>query len=540
MWRLCKGEFFIPSTYTYEAAKRLKASHNSRKARVTSAMTTLSLTSSLKDDILVVGLAQGPAARKGGKPSLVIESGDLALDAKSLEEILTDMGATGKADEVIKIPGNSVRLLVFTGLGKSSPLYGHELLRRAAGAASRALVNQKSATFALPAKDIDGVSAVAQGAALGAYLFNDFRSDEVVTSNSPLSAAKIYTSHATKQEFKDVATEASVIAQYTFLTRDLINTPPSHLNPASFAERMSAEVKAAGGARAGLSITVMTETALKSKGYGGITAVGQGSANPPRLVRISYTPTGKIKPAKKYAFVGKGITFDSGGLALKPALGMEAMKSDMSGAAAISAAILAIAELNLPVAIDAWAPLAENMVSDTATRPSDIITIYGGKTVEVLNPDAEGRLVLADAMMKAAEVGAKAGGLDGLIDVATLTGAKVVALGTRYSAVMTNHDDLCAEFLDVTDVTGEQFWQLPLPEELRPSLDTPIADLANIGERMGGALVAGLFLKEFIKDELPWLHLDIAGVEINTGKAHGYTPVGASGISVRSLIEMAK
>ena len=176
------------------------------------------------------------------------------------------------------------------------------------------------------------------------------------------------------------------------------------------------------------------------------------------------------------------------------------------------------------------------MVSDTATRPSDVITIYGGKTVEVLNPDAEGRLVLADAITKAQENK----NLDAIIDVATLTGAKVIALGTRYSAVMTNNDELCAEFLDVTDITGEQFWQLPLPEELRASLDTPIADIANIGERMGGALVASLFLKEFIKDELPWLHLDIAGVELNTGKAHGHTPVGATGVAVRSLIEMAR
>jgi leucyl aminopeptidase len=536
MWRLCKGEFFILSTYTYGAAKRLKASQNSRKACVTSAMTTLSLTSSLKDDILVVGLAQGPAAGKGGKPSLVIESGDVALDVKSLEEILTDMGATGKADEVIKIPGNSVRLLVFTGLGKATPQYGHELLRRAAGAASRALVNQKSATFALPAKDLDGVSAVAQGAALGAYLFNDFRSDEAVASNSPLAAAKVYTSHAAKQEFKDAAVEASVIAQYTFLTRDLINTPPSHLNPATFAERMSAEVKAAGGARAGLSITVMTETALKSKGYGGITAVGQGSANPPRLVRISYTPTGKRKPVKKYAFVGKGITFDSGGLALKPALGMEAMKSDMSGAAAVCSAVLAIASLKLPVAVDAWAPLAENMVSDNATRPSDIITIYGGKTVEVLNPDAEGRLVLADALQRAQEEK----NLDAIFDIATLTGAQVVALGTRTSAVMTNNESLSQAFLSVTQDTGEQFWPMPLPTELRASLDSPVADLANIGDRMGGMLVAGIFLKEFVADELPWLHLDIAGPAYNDRVAHGYTPVGGTGIGVRSLVAAAK
>lgn len=499
-------------------------------------MTALSLTSTLKDDILVVGLAQGAPARKGARASLVIESGDLALDTKSLEEILVDLGATGKADEVIKIPGNSVRLLVFTGLGKASTSYGHETLRRAAGAAARVLTNQKSATFALPVRNLDDVAATAQGAGLGAYLFNDFRSDESATSVAPLTAAKIFTPHAAKAEYKDIAQEATVITKYTHLTRDLINTPPSHLNPATFAALMVDEVKAAGGARAGLTITVMTEAALKSKGYGGITAVGQGSANPPRLVRITYTPTGKVKPAKHYAFVGKGITFDSGGLALKPALGMEAMKSDMSGAAAVCGAVLAIAALKLPVTIDTWAPLAENMVSDNATRPSDIITIYGGKTVEVLNPDAEGRLVLADALQRAQEEKK----LDAIFDIATLTGAQVVALGTRTSAVMTNNESLSNAFLSVTEKTGEQFWPMPLPAELRASLDSPVADLANIGDRMGGMLVAGIFLKEFVSDDLPWLHLDIAGPAYNDRSPHGYTPVGGTGIGVRSLIAVAK
>jgi len=499
-------------------------------------MTALSLTSALKDDILVVGLAQGTPTRKGAKASLVIESGELALDTKTLEDILTDLGATGKADEVIKIPGNTVRLLVFTGLGKSSQQYPHETLRRAAGAAARVLTNQKSATFALPVRGIHDVSAVSQGAGLGAYLFNEFRSDESATSTSPLASAKIYTPHASKAEYKEVAEEASVIAAYTHLARNLINTPPSHLNPSTFATRMVDEVKAAGGARAGLSITVMTESALKSKGYGGITAVGQGSANPPRLVRISYTPTGKVKAAKKYAFVGKGITFDSGGLALKPALGMEAMKSDMSGAAAVCAAVLAIATLKLPIAIDAWAPLAENMVSDNATRPSDIITIYGGKTVEVLNPDAEGRLVLADALHRAQEEKK----LDAIFDIATLTGAQVVALGTRTSAVMTNNQALSDAFLSLTEKTGELFWPMPLPIELRASLDSPVADLANIGDRMGGMLVAGIFLKEFVADELPWLHLDIAGPAYNDRSPHGYTPVGGTGIGVRSLIAIAQ
>jgi leucyl aminopeptidase len=504
-------------------------------------MTALSLTSELKDDILVVGLAQGAPARKGAKASLVIESGDLALDTKSLEEFLSDMGATGKADEVIKIPGNSVRLLVFTGLGRASQSsgregYAHETLRRAAGAAARVLTNQKSATFALPVRSVEDVAAVAQGAGLGAYLFNEFRSDESATSVSQLAAAKIYTPHATKAEYKEVTEEAFVITRYTHLTRDLINTPPSHLNPVTFASRMADEVKAAGGARAGLSITVMTEGTLKSKGYGGITAVGQGSANPPRLVRISYKPTGAIKAKKKYAFVGKGITFDSGGLALKPALGMEAMKSDMSGAAAVCGAVLAIAALKLPIAIDAWAPLAENMVSDNATRPSDIITIYGGKTVEVLNPDAEGRLVLADALQRAQEEK----NLDAVFDIATLTGAQVVALGTRTSAVMTNNQELSDAFLSVTEKTGEQFWPMPLPSELRASLDSPVADLANIGDRMGGMLVAGIFLKEFVSDDLPWLHLDIAGPAYNDRSPHGYTPVGGTGIGVRSLVAAAK
>jgi leucyl aminopeptidase len=253
------------------------------------------------------------------------------------------------------------------------------------------------------------------------------------------------------------------------------------------------------------------------------------------LLHISYTPKGKA--AKRYAYVGKGITFDTGGLALKPAAGMEAMKSDMSGAAAVSAAVVAIAELKLNVAIDAWAPLAENMPSDTATRPSDIITIFGGKTVEVLNPDAEGRLVLADALMKAQSSKNK---LDGIVDVATLTGAQVVALGTRTSAVMTNNPEFSDEFMKITALTGEQFWPMPLPEELRASLDSPVADLANIGDRMGGMLVAGLFLKDFISPELPWLHLDIAGPAYNESKPHGYTPVGGTGVSLRSLVRLAE
>ncbi|MCX6444336.1 MAG: leucyl aminopeptidase [Actinobacteria bacterium] len=494
-------------------------------------MTTIRLSDGIvKDDVLVVGLAS-----KSAKGSLQIESGDLALDTKSLLQTLSDLGATGKADEVIKIPGNSTRLLVFTGLGKSSSKYENEVLRRASGAAARALAGNSSATFSLPAKDKHSIRAIGEGAALGNYAFSTFKGSTKSAQKTPLKSITIHSALASIAEVKDEVKSAEVIARYTSLVRDLINTPPSHLTPETFCSVISDAVKEAGGASIGLKVSVMTESQLKSKGFGGITAVGQGSVNPPRLLNISYTPK-SVKPSKKYAFVGKGITFDTGGLALKPALGMEAMKSDMSGAAAVCAATIAIALLKLPVAIDTWAPLAENMVSDTATRPSDVITMYGGKTVEVLNPDAEGRLVLGDALVKAQEEK----DLDGIIDVATLTGAQVVALGTRTSAVMTNDDEFSSHFLKMAAHTGEAFWPMPLPIELRASLDSPVADMANIGERMGGMLVAGLFLKEFIADDLPWLHLDIAGPAYNEGQPHGYTPVGGTGIALRTLVALAE
>ena len=494
-------------------------------------MSTLKISDGVvKDEVLVLGLASTNS--KGG---LAIEAGDMAIDTKTILAQLSDMGATGKADEVIKLPGSHVRLLVFTGLGKKSATYAHETLRRAAGSASRSLSGNSSATFSLPTKNLVDVAAVAEGAALGAYSFTEFRGSTKDDFKAPIKTITVHSKLAGSAEAKAAVVRAGIVAKYTYLVRDLINTPPSHLTPDSFTKKLAAVVKAAGGAKAGLKIQVWDEKQLKSQGFGGIVGVGQGSANPPRLLHISYTPKGKA--AKRYAFVGKGITFDTGGLALKPAAGMEAMKSDMSGAAAVSAAVVAIAELKLNVAIESWAPLAENMPSDTATRPSDIITIFGGKTVEVLNPDAEGRLVLADALMKAQTSKNK---LDGIIDVATLTGAQVVALGTRTSAVMTNNQEFSDAFLQVAAKSGEQFWPMPLPEELRASLDSPVADLANIGDRMGGMLVAGLFLKDFVNPELPWLHLDIAGPAYNEATPHGYTPVGGTGIALRSLVTLAE
>lgn len=493
-------------------------------------MTTIKIADGLvKDDVLVLGLSI-----KSAKGGLTVEHGDLAIDTKPLLAALNDLGATGKEDEIIRIPGATTRLLIFTGLGKHQSTFSDETLRRAAGAAVRSLAGNSSATIALPTKTASAVQAIAEGAGLGNYLFDEFRGSTKSAQKAPLKSVTIYTSLVKGSDAKAIAHHASVITESTSLVRDLINTPPSHLTPITFAKKIEAAVKAAGGASVGLKFSLLTDSQLRSKGFGGIIGVGQGSANPPRLVSITYTPK-SAKAKKKFAFIGKGITFDTGGLALKPAQGMEAMKSDMSGAAAVCAATIALAILKVPVAIETWAAMAENMVSDTATRPSDIVTMYGGKTVEVLNPDAEGRLVMADALAKAQETK----DLDGIIDVATLTGAQIIALGKRTSAVMTNNDEFRNRFLDATKISGEAFWPMPLPVELRASLDSPTADLANIGDRNGGMLVAGLFLKDFVSDSLPWLHLDIAGPAYNDGSAHGYTPVGGTGVALRSLVQLA-
>lgn len=481
-----------------------------------------------KADALVVGLAK----REDG--TLVLEPGTARIDEDDLLTALADLGATGRADEVIKLPGTTTRLLVLTGLGRFQGRagYGHETLRRAAGAAARELAGVQRAAFALPSGKLSQLAAVAEGALLGAYAFDAFRGTSRKERKAPLAEVVLLTALTGTAAAKKTVDRAAALAEGVHLVRDLVNTPPSHLTPITF----SMQIKAL-AAKAGLKVSILDEVALRKGGYGGIVGVGQGSANPPRLLHLAYSPA---RPKARFAFVGKGITFDTGGLNLKPGAGMEAMKSDMGGAAAVVAATLVIARLKLPIAIDAWAPLAENMVSDTAQRPSDIITTYGGRTVEVINPDAEGRLILADALVKAAEVGLKEGGLDALIDVATLTGAQGIALGTRISGVMGNDDTLRSRVIAAADEAGEAFWPMPLPIELRAGLDSAVADIANVGERFGAMMTAGLFLKEFVAVDQPWAHLDIASPAYNEGKAHGYTPVGGTGVAVRTLVRLAE
>ena len=311
------------------------------------------------------------------------------------------------------------------------------------------------------------------------------------------------------------------------LVRDLVNTSPSHLYPETFAAEAQRVAVAAG-----LDIEVLDHIALAGGGYGGITGVGQGSVHPPRLVRVAYQHP---EASKTVVFAGKGITFDSGGLSLKPPKSMEAMKSDMGGAAAVLGALQAIAALKPKVNVVGYLAMAENMPGGGAQRPSDVITIFGGKTVEVLNTDAEGRLVLADVLARSAQDSP-----DLLIDVATLTGAQLVALGPRISGVMGSDDAVAAAIAETAREAGEQAWAMPLPPELRKGLDSTVADIANVaGERFGGMLVAGLFLKEFVPDGVRWAHVDIAGPAFHESEPYGYTPKGGTGAAVRMLVQVA-
>jgi leucyl aminopeptidase len=388
------------------------------------------------------------------------------------------------------------------------------------------LAGTKTVGVVLPAAHAGLVSAVAEGSLLGAYAYRAYRVSSLADHKEPVGAFTVVTPLARDRAAKRAAERAATVVTAVHLARDLVNKPPSDLPPAVFADEAVAAAKAAG-----LAVEVLDEKALKKGGYGGILGVGQGSSRPPRLVKITYR-AGRGK--RHLALVGKGITFDSGGLSLKPATSMEWMKSDMGGAAAIIAAVTAIARLGLDVNVTAWAPMAENMPSGSAQRPSDVLRIYGGKTVEVLNTDAEGRLVLADALVRASEDKP-----DLIVDVATLTGAQLVALGSRTAAIMANDDDVRRAIHDAANRAGEQMWPMPLPEELRPSMDSQVADIANMGDKYGGMLVAGLFLRDFVGEGIKWAHLDIAGPAWNESAPHGYTPKGGTGAAVRTLVQLA-
>ncbi|MDJ1136474.1 leucyl aminopeptidase [Streptomyces iconiensis] len=514
---------------------------------------TLSTSSAatLRADAVVVGVAKG---RPAGKAAVVVASGGEAVDKAfggKLAATLETLGASGGEGEITKLPapatGVKSPVVVAVGLGEApdkKESYEPETLRRAAGAAARALAGSKKAAFALPVEDADAVAAVCEGALLGAYSFTAFRgtSDEdgkkgdgnaakaakaTKDSSAPLAEIAVVGAKPRDKAHKAAADRAQIIAEEVHRARDLINTPANALNPKIFATEARTAAKTHG-----LTIEVLDEKALAKGGYGGIIGVGTGSTQPPRLVRIGYTHP---KAKKSVALVGKGITYDSGGISLKPAGHNETMKSDMSGAAAVFGAVVAASRLGLKANVTGWLALAENMPSGSATRPGDVLTMYSGKTVEVLNTDAEGRLVLADALTRACEEEP-----DALVDVATLTGAMVLALGHRTFGIMANDDAFRTSLHELAEEAGEGSWPMPLPDHLLKGMDSTVADIANMGDRMGGGLVAGLFLKEFVSKGTTWAHLDIAGPAFNESAPFGYTPKGGTGSAVRTLVRLVE
>ncbi|MBW9211398.1 leucyl aminopeptidase [Mumia sp. zg.B21] len=491
---------------------------------------TLSLSSAAptttRADVVVVGV--GPDL----KPAAPADEIGKAF-GRSFGPTLTALGFKGKKGDVALVPTSGAikaGIVIAVGLGEEPTSSD---LRKAAARAIKAVHNASTVAVALPTADPDAVRAVAEGVLLGGYRFDRYRtgSDAKDAAADRPSAVLVLTRLSRDAEALASLEAAKAVATAVNRTRDWVNTGPGDLTPAAFADAVTEAAKADG--TAGVKVAVWDEVRLAKESCGGILGVGQGSSNPPRLVQVTYRPK---KPVAHLALVGKGITFDSGGLSLKPGASMMTMKCDMAGAASVLAATFAIASLGLPVQVTCIASMAENMPSGTAMRPGDVIAIRGGTTVEVLNTDAEGRLVLADGLVVATE--AKP---DVLVDVATLTGAAMVALGQQTAAVMSNDDALRDQVLDVADSVGEAFWALPITDEVTTRVtSSDVADLRQHNPKpAGGALFAAAFLQEFV-GETRWAHLDIAGPAYNDGGAYDEVPKGGTGMSVRTLVGLAE
>ncbi len=495
-------------------------------------MTTYNLRSAspakTRADAVVVGVVK---AEKGVELAPGAEDVAKAYGRK-LRPLLATLDVTGKAGEVIKVPTAgtiSSPLLILTGLGSDPDA---KACRRAAGVAARAATNVASVAVALPADTPELVRAVTEGYDLGGYTYTAYKKDP--KSDKAAGTVTVLSPAARKKDVVTAFEEAQLLARAVTTTRDWVNVPPADLTPPAFAEAVSDAVEQAAKGRGApkVGVQVLDEKRLAELGCGGILGVGQGSEARPRLVEITYSPRG----AKTHlALVGKGITFDSGGLTIKPAQGMQEMKSDMAGAAAVVQATLAIAALKLPVKVTTLVPMAENMVSGASIRPGDVLTMYGGTTVEVLNTDAEGRLILADALVMATERKP-----DVLIDVATLTGHMVLALGERVGGVM-GSEDVVESVLAAAETAGESQWPMPIPEAMEERIhSSKVADLAQHDWiRWGGGLFAAAFLREFTAGK-PWAHLDIAGPGFNSGSAYGHVTPGGTGFAVATLVDYAR
>ena len=462
------------------------------------------------------------AARKGADgPELLAEPG-----FEWVAPVLETLEVSGAAEGLIRVPGaeGGPRVVAVVGIGERADAAS---LRLAAGAALRQLKGELAVAIAIPTDDAGTAAALLEGAGLGAYGYDGFKSER---KPRPTSIALHSAFDAAAVGLDRVRAVVTAVAR----TKDLVNMPPADLFPARLAE-IAVETAAA----AGIGAKVWDEQALAADGFGGILAVGQGSSRGPRLVRLEYRPDAA---SAHLALVGKGITYDSGGISLKPMASLVGMKTDMAGAATVLAAMVALAELQVPIRVTGWLCIAENLPSSTAVRPNDVLRIRGGKTVEVINTDAEGRLVLADGLVAASEEQP-----DAIVDVATLTGAQLVALGHRIAGLM-GDEDLVGQVRAAADAVDESTWPMPLPRDLMQYLKSDVADLANtkLGMTVPGMLLAGVFLQEFVglregtETRIPWAHLDIAGPSNNTAAGYGFTGSGATGIAVRTLVRLGE
>ena len=437
------------------------------------------------------------------------------------EIALNSLGFEAKVGQV-QIMANGKKLVAAVGLGSADELTT-DTLRKAAAALARAATKHK--TVACDLANVSGLPlaaatrAVVEGMGLAAYRFG-------YKSKKPeATLAKVVLTGSAAAAAKTAVVDAEAVLAGVSLARDLVNEPGGSLTAPKFANKVRRMAK-----ETGLTVKVMDEAAIKRARLGGLLGVNRGSTNPPRFVELTYTPKGRASGT--LALVGKGITFDAGGLSIKTGQGMMDMKMDMGGAAAVVGAMSALPALAPKCKVKAYLPMTDNMLGGDATRPGDVLTIRNGKTIEVLNTDAEGRLVLADALALAAE--AKP---DAIVDLATLTGACMVALGPRIAGVMGHHDGFVAQVEAAAATSGDRVWRLPLPADYRKMCDSAVADMKNIGGPYAGASTAGLILSEFVPEGMPWAHLDIAGPAF-TDAAEDERTKGGTGFGVRLLLDL--
>ena len=461
--------------------------------------------------------------------------GDDPADREVPWDYLRRQGFTGELGQTAAWPGGD-HDLVFVGIGPSAGA-GADALRSAAAVAARG--SRRSRVLALDllgavdSVDPDaGLRAQAEGAVLGAYRFTTYKS---APDDDDLSEVQLVDDRGRPgRASRRAVDEAVAVAGAVCAARDLVNEPGGVLTAPEFAQRAEAAARAGGA-----SCTVHDEKAVTRLGLGGLLAVNRGSTVPPRFVELAYDPPKAGRSTPTVALVGKGITFDSGGLSLKTAEGMTHMKSDMGGGAAVLATVAACRDAGVPVRVRGYIPLTDNMTGGDAQRVGDVITHYGGSTTEVLNTDAEGRLVLADALTWATKARRGHRAPDAVIDLATLTGACVVALGTRTAGLFASDDSLADRITGAAGAAGERVWRLPLVEAERKALESKVADRKNVGgSRYGGAILAALYLRDFVADGVPWAHLDIAGPAYNEGADELEHPSGGTGFGVRLLLEL--